>query len=293
VQSSAATTVNEVLGRAEQAIRDSTEARLYEPSDARVQARELLCKALERSLEPEDLDGVVEPARLRFFEALLQRRVAGEPIALIVGHTDFMGMRLLIRKGVFVPRPTSEQIARMTIARLRARRAPVHVDVATGIGPIALAVARSIPTATVLGLDIAPLPLQVGRENAERLGIGNVRFLESDLLAALPPDLAGTIDALTIHPPYFGHDQAALLPKQTREHEPEESLTDRSDDGLDLVRMLAREGPALLARRGWLLVQIRADRAGTVAQLLAGAGLKAVRTHPDSIGSGCVVAGRS
>jgi release factor glutamine methyltransferase len=284
--------VARLLDWAETAIRESPAVSLWRPSDARAQAEELLGELLGYELGPGDLATVVPAADRRRFESYVSRRVAGEPVALIVGHTDFMGMRLEVRKGVFVPRNSSEHMASMAIARLRPRRAPVHVDLACGIAPVALAVARTVPKSTVVGLDVSALSLEVAACNAARLGIGNVRFLRGDLLEALPEDLAGRVDAFTIHPPYVGRDRVRTLPREIRAFEPKESLTDRSEDGLGLVRRLAEEGPPLLRTGGWILVEVSPDLSRAVGHILRRAGLRDVRSHRDALGATRVVAGR-
>jgi release factor glutamine methyltransferase len=284
--------VGELLDRAAEAIRGSSAVSLWRASDARAQAEELLGEVLGCPVGPGDLYATVGGKRRRQFEAWVNRRVAGEPVALIIGRTEFMGMELRVRKGVFVPRNSSEHMATMAIARLRPRKAPLHVDLATGTGPVALAVARAVPKASVLGLDIAPLPLRVARSNARRLGIGNVRFLQGDLLAGLPPELQGSIDVFTIHPPYVARERVRTLPKEIRKFEPRESLTDRSDDGLGLVRRLAAEALAWLRRGGWVLVEVSPDLSRSVAAILRRGGLTDVRSHRDSLGATRVVAGR-
>jgi release factor glutamine methyltransferase len=286
------TTVSVLLDRAAEAIRSSSAVSLWRASDARAQAEELLGEVLGRPVGPEDLDAGVPGRERRRFDVFVRRRVAGEPVALILGHTEFMGMQLAVRRGVFVPRSSSEHMAAMTIARLRPRKAPVHVDVATGTGPVALAVARAVPKATVIGLDISPLPLEVARENASRLGIGNVRFVLSDLLAGLEPALAAGVDAFTIHPPYVGRSRMRTLPKEIKDFEPKESLTDRSEDGLGLVRRLADEGPAWLRRAGWVLVEVSPDLSRSVASILRRSGFADVRSRRDALGATRVVAGR-
>jgi release factor glutamine methyltransferase len=285
-------TVGELLDKAAEAIRGSDAVSLWRASDARAQAEELLGEVLGYAVGPDDLPATVGGKCRRRFEEWVERRVAGEPVALIIGRTEFMGMQLRVCKGVFVPRNSSEHMASMAIARLRPRKAPVHVDLATGTGPVALAVARAVPKASVLGLDIAPLPLEVARSNARELGIGNVRFLLSDLLDSLPPELGGSVDAFTIHPPYVGRKRMRTLPKEIRDFEPKESLTDRSDDGLGLVRRLAGEAPAWLRRGGWVLVEVSPDLSRAVGGILRKASFADVHSHRDALGATRVIAGR-
>lgn len=285
-------TVRQVLDRAAKAIRASTAVDLWRPSDARVNAEELLGFVMGRAITGKDLDSQVPGPARRRFGRLLVRRVAGEPVAMILGKTEFRGLELRVRRGVFVPRSSSELLAGEAIRRLQRRRAPVAADVATGTGPVALAVAHEVKGARVYGLDISAGALAVARRNARRLGIEGVTFLVSDLLSALPSRLAGQVDVFTIHPPYVSRSLLGSLPKEIRDFEPVESLTDWSDDGLGLVRRLAGESPAWLRRGGWVLVEVSPDLSRRVAGILRRGGFTDARSIRDSLGATRVVAGR-
>jgi release factor glutamine methyltransferase len=168
----------------------------------------------------------------------------------------------------------------------------VAVDVATGAGPVALAIASEVKRAAVYGVDIAPPALALARTNARHLGIPNVTFLRSDVLAGLPRAIEGGVDVVTVHPPYVARSQVADLPKEIREFEPVESLTDRSEDGLGLVRSLVDQAPPWIRRGGWLLVEVSPDLSRRVATILRRAGYRDVRSHRDSLGATRVIAGR-
>lgn len=285
-------TVCDLLDRAEVSIRRSKNVDLWRVSDARVNAEELLEKVLGEKITSELLDSRVEPSKARRYQALVDRRVAGEPVAAIVGYTDFMNLRLLVRKGVFIPRNSSEFLATKAISRLRSRKSPVAVDVATGIGPVALAVARSAPKAKVYGLDVWAPSLKVARANAEHLRIRNVQFLKSDMLAGLPRKLQGKVDVFTIHPPYVARSAIRSLPKEIKNYEPRVSLSDDSGDGLGLVRRLVEDAPEWLQPNGWLLVEVSPDLSRQVASILRAGGFKQVKSQRDSLGATRVVAGR-
>ena len=284
-------TIAELLDEAEQRIRASPEVGLWRPWVARVDAEDLMQQALGHTVGDPQQDIETAP-RLRF-QRMLARRVAGEPIALIRGSMQFAGLHLVVRPGVFTPRASSELLASEAIRRLHRRRAPFAVDVACGAGADALTVARRVPRAEVLGLDIAPAAVALGRHNARRLGLTNVKFSTGDLLAPLPRRREGTVDIFTVHPPYVGRSLVRTLPREIRDYEPAESLTDRSVDGLGLVRRLADEGRRWLRPGGWLLVEVSPDLARRVRGIMLRNGYLSVASHRDGVGATRVVAGSS
>lgn len=283
--------VEELLDEAEAAIRSSRAVDLWRPSDARVNAEELLGKLLGKQITTDFLDDEVSKAQAARFWRLVARRVSGEPVALILGYTEFRKMKLAVGSDVFVPRNSSELLAEKAIRRLRRRRFPVAVDVATGTGPIALAMANEVPGAEVYGLDIWEPSLKVARKNASRLGLG-VRFIKSDMLAKLPAAARGRIDVFTCHPPYVARSQVRRLPREIRDFEPKVSLSDNSRDGLGMVGRLASQAPDWLKQGGWLLLEVSPDLARAVGSILRRAGFSDVRSERDSLGATRVVSGR-
>ena len=242
-------------------IRHSTATGTLSMFDARADAVELLDIATDGA----GSDRVPTRDERRRFDALLKRRLRGEPMALILGHVDFMGLRIAVRPGVFAPRQSSTILAMLAMSRLRRRSDPVAVDVATGAGPIAIAVARSVPAARVIGTDIAADAVDQARANARANGVGNVRFRRADVLDGLPRDLRGGVDVITSHPPYVPSPEVDQLPVEVAAFEPEHTLTDGSDDGLGLVRRLALGSAEWLRPGGWLLVELSPDRARAAA----------------------------
>lgn len=228
--------------------------------------------------EEPDPGDEIPPAARRRFEAMVKRRASGEPTPYIKGSADFRGLDVLARPGVFVPRDSSEFLAEQAIRRLRRRRSPVHIDLATGGGPIALAVANEVPKATVFGADLSPEAVKLARRNAKRLGL-RATFVVADLFTGLPSrTLGGKVDVITLHPPYVPRDEVQDLPDEVREWEPVHTLTDQSDDGMGLVRRAVDEGPAWLAKDGWLLVEVSPDRAREVARILRSGGFREVQS---------------
>jgi release factor glutamine methyltransferase len=224
--------------------------------------------------EPHPSDDVSKKRAARFRD-LIARRVTGEPIPYIKGFTEFRGLDLKVNHGVFVPRDSSEFLAEQAVRRLRRRKGPVHVDLATGLGTIALAVANEVPRATVVGADVSEDAVLLARRNAKRLGL-RARFVRSDMFDGLPKKLRGTVDVLTIHPPYVAADELDDLPDEIRAWEPEHTLTDRSVDGLGLVERSVDESPGWLRPKGWLLIETDPDRARDVKRVMRKGGFRDV-----------------
>lgn len=282
---------------AQELIDDAVE--ILEASDAidhwqhhreRIEAEELLNHALgSDDWEPEDEIG--SPVARRF-RRLVERRATGEPVAYIRGWVAFRGLRIRAGRGVFVPRDSSEFLAEQAVRRLRGRREPVHVDLATGAGTVALAVANEVRRARVVGADLSAEAVSLARANARRLALG-ARFVKGDLFDAVPADLRGRVDVVTLHPPYVGKRELRDLPKEVLAFEPVGSLTDHSPRGLGLIERTARQGHGWLRRGGWLLIEVSPDRSRPVATLLRRAGYGEVRSTKGGLAVTRVLTGRA
>jgi release factor glutamine methyltransferase len=242
----------------------------------RIEAEDLLMHALGWDEEPAPSQEIPAKVRRRF-EAMVDRRATGEPIPFIKGYAEFRGLELIAEPGVFVPRDSSEFLAEQAVRRLRRRKHPVHVDLATGGGTIALAVANEVPRATVFGADVSEDAVKLARRNAKGLGL-TATFRTGDMFRALPKRLAGTVDVITLHPPYVPRAEVQDLPDEIREWEPAHTLTDRSDDGLGLVVLAAAECGRWLRKGGWLLVEVSPDRSKEVMKIMRRAGLREVQS---------------
>lgn len=235
----------------------------------------------------------VSKAQRKRFNELVERRLTGEPVNHITGSFRFCGLKLMVRPGVFSPRSSSELMVEHAVSRLRRRRGRrVAVDVATGTGAIALAIGAQTTRSEVWGVDISPDAAKLGRANAKKLGLTNVRFAAGDMLAALPRRLRGEVDEFTIHPPYVARGEVKTLPVEIRKFEPRSTLTDGSDDGLGLVRRLAGEAPSWLRPGGYLLVEIAPYLSRASGTVLRHAGFHEVKSHRDRLGVTRVVVGR-
>jgi release factor glutamine methyltransferase len=287
-------TVTEHIDKAIRKIDKSKNIDHWDRNLGRYDAEELMAEVLGRKLTPAVLDRVLDGASKERYTAMVTRRVNGEPIPRIMGHYTFRGLDMLVKEGVFVPRASSEFLAAEAMKAMRWRRGQrVAVDVATGAGPVALAVAHEVPSAEVWGIDISAEATTLGRENARRLGLTNIQFRSGDMLDALPRRLRGQIDLFTIHPPYVLHTELKTLPREIREFEPLQSLTDNSDDGLGLVRRLAADAHTWLKPGGVLLVEVGTYLSRRTQSVLRAANLVDVTWAKDSLGVTRVVSGRT
>lgn len=283
-------TVGELLVIGERVLEDSTH--IFEGHDLEGEARDLLALTLKSS--PDDLVGVEEvPRRQRErFLSLIARRAAGEPFPILMGYIEFAGLRLDVIAGAFIPRPSSELTVEWAEKRLKKLDRAVVVDVCTGAGPIALALAHKFRDAEVWGADIMSEGLAQARDNARRLGLDNVSFVEGDMYEPVPSRLRGTVDVITGHVPYVSTEELADLPTEVRDHEPVHTLSDASEDGLFLLRRAVAESTAWLKPGGWLLLEMADDLSEGVEAMMTEAGLKHVGTVADEDDLSVVVEGR-
>ena len=279
----------ELLTRAEATLKASPAIDHWQEDRELIEAEELLLHVMGEDPDP---DEEIPPKTRRRFEALVARRAEGEPIPYIKGYSAFRDIELIAKPGVFVPRDSSEWLAEQAIRRLRGRKHPVLVDLATGGGTIALSVADEVPKAAVFGTDVAGDAVKLARRNAKRLEL-DATFAKGDLFEPLPARLRGSVDVITVHPPYVARDEMEELPDEIRDWEPPHTLTDRSVDGLGLVQRTAAEAPAWLNRKGWLLVEVSPDRAKAAAKVLTKAGFREVeRTKGGDLKVTRVIVGR-
>ena len=283
-------TVEEVVRDAERRLKASEAIDHPHRGRERDDVFELLEFVLGREPALNDELGGAALARIR---RLLHKRETGWPVAYLTGKSEFGGLELEIRPGAFIPRESSEFLLQQAMRRLRRRPNPVHVDLATGIGPVALAVGANLRRARVFGVDVSATPLSLARRNARRLRLRNVAFLRGDLFEPLPRRLAGTIDVVTIHPPYVGRAEVRTLPEEILRFEPPESLTDFSPRGDRIVRRVAAEAPAWLRPGGWLLIEVSPDRSRRVASIVRRAGFQDVRSTIGPVEVSRVIVGRA
>ena len=166
----------------------------------------------------------------------VQRRIDGEPLQYIMGDVDFHCVNLLVGPGVLIPRPETEQLVELALNRL-AIDGPV-LDLCTGSGAIALAIAASRPSRTIYGTDISPEALVWAEKNSRKLKADNVTLLEGDLFQPLPPDSRFAL--ITANPPYVSSVEYETLEPVVKEHEPQIALV-AEEDGLAILHRIAEE----------------------------------------------------
>ena len=242
----------------------------------------------ERELTPEELGD---------FEQLLARRLAGEPLAYLTGTREFWSLELEVTPDVLVPRPETELLVEWCLSlppcssspRQR-QSSPTVLDIGTGSGAIAIAIARELPRARVVASDVSAAALAVARRNAARIGAANVEFVESSLFDKLDSRCRGNDgwDVIVSNPPYVA--EGAPHPADLK-FEPGVALTSGAD-GLDALRAIVAGGPARLRAGGWLLVEHGSTQAAAVRELFARAGFADVATRRDLAGLERATGGR-
>ena len=222
----------------------------------------------------------LEDAAVQAFHALVQRRLAGEPMAYLVATREFMGHAFRVGPDVLIPRPDTEVLVETAIACLQAGGpAPRVLDMGTGSGAIAISLALAVPRAQVWALDNSPAALAVAQDNARRLQ-ADVRFIESDWFAALPA--SARFDLIVSNPPYIAVDDPHLQTGDVR-FEPRQALTDGSD-GLSAIRILAGQASRVLSAAGQLWIEHGWQQAAAVRGLLVAAGFAQVQSRHDLSG---------
>lgn len=253
----------------------------------RLDAQLLLLHALGKPFEARawllahDTDELTEEVAQRF-RALSLRRATGEPLAYIVGSKEFFGLALQVDARVLVPRPDTETLVQWALDLLQTPGmppVPQILDLGTGSGAIALAIAHSLQAAgrpaRVVAVDASADALSVARENAQRLGL-DVQFIESRWL----DKVSGHFHLIASNPPYIASADPHLA---ALAHEPLEALA-AGADGLDDIRQIAQQAPGHLLPGGWLLLEHGYDQADRVRKLLAQHGFLQLQSRRDLAG---------
>ena len=221
-----------------------------------------------------------EPAPQGFserFDALVLRRVRREPVAYIVGHREFWGLEFEVTRDVLVPRPETEIIVEEAVAFARANGSRRVVDVGTGSGCIAIAVAHELPGLRVIATDTSDAALAVASRNSGRHRVSDrLSFVITDHLHGL--DLKA--DLILSNPPYIAGRDADTLPPEVAVYEPSGALFG-GDDGLDVVRRLLREAPKALAPGGRLVIEFGVDQEQGLRAAAKAAGWNVVTVRAD------------
>lgn len=248
--------------------------------DARIDAELLLAHVLgcARTRLVAYPEAEVSAASCVRYLGLLERRCRGEPVAYLTGRQEFWSLDIEIDGKTLVPRPETELLVELALARDCAAAGAV-LDLGTGSGAVALALASERPAWRVLGIDRDAAAVRLAGSNAARLGLANAGFAEGDWLVGL----AGRrFDLIVSNPPYVAADEPCLDAIGVR-HEPRAALV-AGTDGLEALRTIVAAAPAHLEVGGWLLCEHGAGQGVTVRALFAHAGFTAIETRRDLAG---------
>ena len=219
---------------------------------------------------------VLQPNIQVVFEALLNRRLVGEPMAYIMGSREFYGLDLLVTPDTLIPRPDTETLVEAALAKVLDNPNQSILDLGTGTGAIALAVAKHRPKVNVVAVDASAAALEVAKKNAASLAITNVRLMLSDWFDALAGE---RFDLIVSNPPYIEQNDVHLTQGDVR-FEPISALASGAD-GLDDIRHIVEHSLIHLKPQGWLLIEHGYNQADLVADLMAEAGLVSIETIKD------------
>ena len=251
--------------------------------EAQLEARELLCFAAEKTRSQffRDMSLYVSDHVERRFRELMERRLAGEPVAYIIGEWEFYGLTLDICRDVLIPRPDTETLVERAIAFVKDLPEGTRVlDLCAGSGCIGLAIAANCPRTRVILADWSEDALRVCRQNVRRCGLtAQVSTTRVNALEAAPSAL-WDFDLIVCNPPYIRTGDLAGLDVSVREYEPVMAL-DGGEDGLDFYRAVASGWKSALRPGGKLIFEIGFDQAPEVEYIMAGQGYESIETFRD------------
>lgn len=220
------------------------------------------------------------------YQAVVDRRKEGEPVAYIIGYRDFWSLRLRVEPCTLIPRPDTECLVEFALARLP-QGTGVLLDLGTGTGAIALAVAKERPDIEVIGVDLRPEAVALAQRNGLENGIANARFIQSSWFEGL---LGQTFSMIVSNPPYIDSADPHLLQGDVR-FEPQAALV-AGDHGLADIRHICQQSIHYLDDKGWLLIEHGYRQASVVRRMFSDMGLREVETLKDYSGHDRVTLGR-
>ncbi len=295
--------------------------RLFEQNgieDAPKEAEILIAEVLDidsSRLYSGDLE--IQGSAIQQIDTFAARRVQGEPLQYIIGHVEFYGLKIHVGPGVLIPRPETELLVEETIKAMKNREElcvmgdelkdkdslslnsslfthhpslSFHIlDLCTGSGCIALALAKHFPEASVIGVDRSEAAMVYATQNAIENKVQNAHFRLGDLYG---PVKGMTFDCIVSNPPYVRRDEIPTLQREVKDYEPVEAL-DGGADGLDFYRRILKEAPVYLEGGGLIILEIGYDQADDIKEIAAGAGLGDIVFLKDYAGIRRIMVGRS
>lgn len=262
-----------VLARA---TRDLQQILGLDQADARLEALLFICQCYAIS-KASMLARLREPAAANpGFEALLARRLRGEPVAYLFGEREFYGLALEVSPAVLIPRPETELLVELSLELTTTNPGAALLELGTGSGAVAIALASHRPTLSITATDVSSAALEVATRNGLRHGIPHIRWQHSDWFAALDGQ---AFDLIVSNPPYVAEHDPHLEQGDLR-FEPRSALASGLD-GLNAIRIIVAEAPAFLRPGGWLLFEHGYDHGERCRELLQRAGFSQVETRRD------------
>jgi len=281
-------TIHEVLLGAQAAL-----AKMIDASEAKLEAQLLMQHVLKvnRAWLIAHAGDTIDASPHRAYGVLLDRRLCGEPIAYILGCREFYGLKLKVTPDTLIPRPDTETLVEAALGKIQKNAVSPNVrilDLGTGTGAIALAIAKNRPHAQVTAADASQATLNVAIENAKSLNITNVSFILSNWFSSLKSE---KFDLIVSNPPYIEQDDVHLSQGDLR-FEPMSALAS-GKDGLDDIRQIIQESLIHLKPQGWLMLEHGYNQADQVADLMANAGLINIATIQDFGGNNRITIGKN
>lgn len=225
-------------------------------------------------------DEAADPAAFANFHALLQRRLLGEPIAYILGEREFFALTLRVTPDVLIPRQDTELLVELALARAPEHEACDVLDLGTGSGAVAITIAKHRPAANVTAIDQSGAALAVAQDNARRLKVANIRFIQGSWFA--PLDKNARFDVIVGNPPYIAEQDPHLEQGDLR-FEPSDALVSGAD-GLDAIRTIVAEAASHLKPNGQLLLEHGFEQGAACRGIFAVHGFRGIFSHRDLAG---------
>ncbi|MCY7296989.1 peptide chain release factor N(5)-glutamine methyltransferase [Alteromonas sp. a30] len=262
---------------------DWAKSRLFEGESPAIDARVLLCHVLNCSTTtlltyPEK---PLTDAQIEQFTALIEQRKIGKPVSYLTGKQDFWTLTLNVNEHTLIPRPETELLVERTLQlhELNPLKQPAILDLGTGTGAIALALASELPQSQVLAVDFIQEAVELAKYNAQQLALKNVSVLQSSWFSNIPQQ---SFDFIVTNPPYV-ESQSPWLSEGDVRFEPDTALTS-GEDGLDDIRLIIDHAVTWLNPRGWLLIEHGHLQSEAIQGLLVDHGYDSVTTESDYSG---------
>ena len=258
-----------------------------------LEARLLVSHAVGKSKEAflRDLRLYTSTENEQKINALLQRRLTGEPLAYLIGEWEFYGLPIKVTPDVLIPRMDTEVLVETAVNALVGRKMDARIlDLCSGSGCIGCAISHELPAARLVMVDISDRALEVSKQNLRLNRQNRTICLKADALAK-PPMSIGTFDLIVSNPPYVPSFEILTLDSSVRDYEPLGAL-DGGEDGLMFYRAIVRNWKGVLRPGGQLMFEVGETQAGAVSDLMRGAGFRDIATVEDTAGVRRVVTGR-